>query len=178
MINHDQVVKTAPLFHLLVLGVSLVTGCHKTAMDTAEPEPMQEHADRSAAPPPATVTGVYLDPGVAALCDMTTGRAYVESDSAEPAGSRLDSMRELAACITSGPLQGRRLDLVGYTDPRGSEPGGSRVESVREALLAHGAPADALIARSERESGAGPTDSDDWTFGRRVEIRLAPRHGG
>jgi outer membrane protein OmpA-like peptidoglycan-associated protein len=171
-------VTSTPLFQLLVLGAALVTGCSKTALDTVEPESTQANVQKPAAPPPPTVTGVYLDPGVAALCNMATAGAYVESDSAEPADSRLDSMRGLVECITSGPLQGRRLDLVGYTDPGGREPGSSRVESVREALLAHGAPPDLLIARSEREPGAGPTDTGDWAFGRRVEIRLAPRHGG
>lgn len=165
------------MFPLLVLAAALVTGCHKTATDSAPPESPQGYAERPAASPSATVTGVYLDPGIAALCAMT-GQEYVESDSAEPAESRLASMSALVDCIKSGPLQGRRLDLVGYTDPNSGEPGGARVESVREALLAHGAPPDALLVRFERESAAGPRDSSDWTFGRRVEIRLAPRYGG
>lgn len=147
-------------------------------MDTAEPEPPQTTVHKSAARPPPTVTHVYLDPGVAALCNVASAPSSFEADSAEPADSRLGIVRELVECITSGPLQGRRLDLVGYADPRGTErnAGRSRVESVREALLAHGAPSDALITRVENESGAVP--ADDWTFGRRVEILLAPRRGG
>lgn len=163
-------------FLSLVLGVSLVAGCHKTSMDTADPEPTPVSVQKPAVAPPPTVTGVYLDQGVAALCNISTAGSYIESDAAEPAGSRLESMRELVECITAGPLQGRRLDLVEYTDPQGVGDG-SRVESVREALLAHGAPPEFVLARSEREPDAGPTDTDDWTFGRRVEIRLAPRHG-
>ena len=174
---HELIVKAAPNFLYLVLGASLVAGCHKTATDTAPPEPTTTSSPRPAAAPPATVTGVYLDPGVAALCDLDSSNSYVESDSAAPADSRLEPMRELVACITSGPLQGRRLDLVGYVDPQGGDAGPARVQSVREALLAQGAPADAVLIRTDRESGAKPTDSD-WTFGRRVEILLAPRHGG
>jgi outer membrane protein OmpA-like peptidoglycan-associated protein len=174
-------VTSMSLFQPLVIGISLVTaGCHKTAMDTAEPEPAQPISRTPAVAPPPTVTHVSLDPGVAALCNIASTRSYFESDSTEPVDSPVDAIRELVACITSGPLQGRRLDLVGYTDPRGADRdlGTSRAESVRKAMLAHGAPADAVITRAESEAVAGPTDAGDWTFGRRVEILLAPRHGG
>lgn len=176
--SRSRGVKSTAFFPLLVLGVSLASGCSKTAMDTARPEPPQATAKEIAVPPP-TVTHVYLDPGVAALCNVGSSQSHYESDSSLPADSRLETMRALVECLTSGPLQGRRLDLVGYTDPRGQpEPGISRVESVREALSAHGAPPDVLLTRVEVEPRAEPADANDWSFGRRVEILLAPRHGG
>ncbi len=173
----------------LLLGLALVSACAGSKADDTRPveEPSQPGA-QPAAEPAATDThsvsmsGVYLDPELARLCGITSASptAFFEFDSAKVDSTDNSGLLAVATCVATGPLKGRQIQVVGYTDPRGTDDhntqlGKSRADSVMQYLVNKGgAPADRMTTRSEGEKGADPTDSKDWPYDRRVEIRLVP----
>jgi outer membrane protein OmpA-like peptidoglycan-associated protein len=176
--------RTHPRSLALLLGLALVPACAGTNADKTRPvaeEPSQPAAAPTAANTRSeTMSGVYLDPEIARLCGMASPAAYFEFDSAAVEGADNSGLLTLAACLSSGPLKGRQIQLVGHTDPRGSEEhniqlGKTRADSVMQFLANEGAvPADRMKTLTEGEKGADPGDAAEWPYDRRVEIRLVP----
>lgn len=170
----------------LMLALSFAGGCARTSADNIQPveEPTQptvvSDASRNADAPTTrslTVSGVYLDADLASACNITTPKAFFEFDSADLNTPANDTLRDVATCLTTGPLSGRTIELVGHTDPRGTDEynrqlGKSRAESVRDYLQIQGVPQSSLNARSVGEQGTDPNDASEWPFDRRVDIRL------
>jgi peptidoglycan-associated lipoprotein len=126
-----------------------------------------------------TMSGVYLDPELTRLCGMAAPKAFFEFDSTVVEGADNSGLSSLAQCVSTGPLKGRKLELVGHADPRGTDAyndqlGKSRAESVMDFLSTEGVPADRMTTRSEGERGADVTNADEWPYDRRVDIRLVP----
>lgn len=151
------------LVRALSLGI-LLTGCSATdeAADAADAAAMAPTNQR-----PLAVTEVALDAAVADLCVV---RSSFEVDP-----TRIDHREQspwlaaLASCITTGPLQGRSLELVAHTSvhhdsPYASRLGESRADSLRARLIENGVDADEV-----RSSAAVAGDE------RSVEIRIAAR---
>ena len=182
--------KTATL--TLTMLVALAAGCARHSADQAAayyyPDEQSGAPDRRAdeylersAPVelPLTVTGVFLDQELVAACEIRLPpKAYFEFDSADLDLESNRTLSDVATCVTTGPLRGRKLELVGHTDPRGDDAynrqlGRSRAESVRDFLLGEGLPQAALSTRSvgERDADADPSE---WAYERRVDIRLLP----
>jgi peptidoglycan-associated lipoprotein len=89
-----------------------------------------------------------------------------------------DDMRVLgkvATCLTSGPLAGRSLELVGRADPRGSDQynmalGEHRADQVLEFLKQHGV---ARVKETSRGAiDATGHDESGWQKDRRVDLVL------
>lgn len=99
-------------------------------------------------------------------------------DVSKPMGGDQPTMRNLIACMVSGPLQGRTIKLIGHTDPRGTgayneQLGLQRAEKVKKFLVASGTdPARILIASMGAEDAA--TGPSSWPADRRVQIELVP----
>jgi peptidoglycan-associated lipoprotein len=88
-----------------------------------------------------------------------------------------DVLAQIAQCITTGPLAGAGLDLVGRADPRGASTynaalGDRRASSVRTALTNSGVDAGVIGATSRGELDAMGTDEAGWQRDRRVDILL------
>jgi peptidoglycan-associated lipoprotein len=86
-------------------------------------------------------------------------------------------LEAIAKCLTTGPLKGRAVDLVGRADPRGETEynmtlGAKRARSVHSFLGNLGVPADKLHETSRGELDAKGTDEDGWRKDRRVDVRL------
>lgn len=86
-------------------------------------------------------------------------------------------LEAIAKCLTTGPLKGRSVDLVGRADPRGETEynmtlGAKRARSVHAFLGGLGVPADKLRDTSRGELDAKGTDEDGWRKDRRVDVRL------
>lgn len=101
-----------------------------------------------------------------------------EFDSAKLSGSYHHELRALAACLTSGPLQGRNVHVVGNADPRGDFEsnailGELRAETVRDFLTTHGVPRERILVTSRGEMGAVGRGERSWSDDRRVDILLA-----
>ncbi len=164
----------------LILGLSLAAGCSKSSPDTAAPEP-DDAAEPgvTAAARPMRVTGVHLDPALVAVCELEAGDALVEFDRDARSEEVDQVLTAVATCVKTGPLQGRRLEIVGHAAPRGDEYrstyGKSRADTIRGCLLADGVKDEDLVTH--------PTDPEDdleaaseWPTERRVDIRVATRH--
>ena len=125
-----------------------------------------------------TITSVFIDPKIATLCAMAQPKAFFDFDSAviEPSADR--SLALLAECAKTGPLKDRKLDLIGHTDPRGTDEynaklGRSRAQAVADALVKEGMVESTMKVESQGEKGADPESPEEWTYDRRVDIRLA-----
>jgi peptidoglycan-associated lipoprotein len=87
-------------------------------------------------------------------------------------------LKQVAECLTTGPLRGRNVALVGRADPRG-EPeynmalGAYRAATVRSYLGSLGVEASRMKETSRGAMDATGTDEAGWRDDRRVDITLA-----
>ncbi|MDC0717193.1 OmpA family protein [Nannocystis bainbridge] len=189
----------------LSLWVLLATGagCHKTSADrpVEHPEDVAERVDdalvaeaeeRRSLPPataipgepagerPLEITGVFIDVPLATACGIPLApEAYFEFDVAARAPENNILLRRVAECLTTGPLNDRRIELRGYSDPRGGDGYGdrlgmSRAQSVSEFLAMQGVDPESIVVRAAGEAGAAPEAPSDWPYERRVDVVLLP----
>jgi|HubBroStandDraft_2_1064218.scaffolds.fasta_scaffold90435_1 peptidoglycan-associated lipoprotein len=84
---------------------------------------------------------------------------------------------QIAKCVTTGPLQGRGLHLIGRADPRGEVEynmalGESRADSVRDYLVGLGVAKSNIGETSRGKLDATGTDEAGWRMDRRVDVDL------
>jgi peptidoglycan-associated lipoprotein len=84
---------------------------------------------------------------------------------------------QVAKCVTSGPLKGHALKLIGRADPRGETEynfvlGGHRAESVASYLADLGVSRTTLVETSRGKLDAQGTDESTWQRDRRVDLVL------
>jgi peptidoglycan-associated lipoprotein len=121
---------------------------------------------------------VQLDPDLVAACSVSDTEAFFAFDSTVVTSRAHDLLADVAECITDGPLRGKELELVGYTDPRGTdeynkELGLMRAESVAKCLRDHGVQPTQIEINSMGE-GVASVDTAEWPSDRRVDIRVKP----
>jgi peptidoglycan-associated lipoprotein len=88
-----------------------------------------------------------------------------------------DVLEQIARCVTTGPLKGRHLSLVGRCDPRGEDEynmvlGEYRAETVHDYLAKLGVDPAQMAKTSRGEIDAEGKDEDGWRRDRRVDIAL------
>jgi peptidoglycan-associated lipoprotein len=88
-----------------------------------------------------------------------------------------DILQQVAECLTKGPLQGRSVQLVGRTDPRGTDEynlglGSKRAYSVKTYLERLGVPSSRLAPTTKGEIDAVGNDDTGWQRDRRVDLQL------
>lgn len=88
-----------------------------------------------------------------------------------------DVLDQVARCITTGPLKGRGLSLVGRADPRGEVEynmvlGEFRADTVRDYLAHLGVENERIAKTSRGELDANGRDDDGYRLDRRVDISL------
>jgi peptidoglycan-associated lipoprotein len=86
-------------------------------------------------------------------------------------------LEAVAKCLTSGPLKGRSVDLVGRADPRGETEynmtlGARRARSVHTFLGTLGVGNEKMRDTSRGELDATGKDETGWRLDRRVDVRL------
>ena len=130
--------------------------------------------------PSLMIVGVYLESALASACGITLPpAAFFEYDSANLEPSANSSLQEVATCLTTGPLAGRKVELVGQTDPLGNDEynkklGRSRAQAVQDFLTQRGVSQANLVTSSMGEARADSSDPSAWPSERRVDIRLLP----
>lgn len=88
-----------------------------------------------------------------------------------------DLLQRVAKCLTTGPLRGRSLRLVGRADPRGELEynfalGGARGASVSSYLVGLGVEPSKVSTTSRGELDAIGRDEAGWQRDRRVDVDL------
>lgn len=98
-----------------------------------------------------------------------------DSDDLTPA--ERDVLSAVAKCLTTGPLKGRSVDLVGRADPRGESEynmslGARRARHVHNFMGTLGVPNDKMHDTSRGELDATGKDENGWRLDRRVDVKL------
>jgi|HubBroStandDraft_1064217.scaffolds.fasta_scaffold110864_1 peptidoglycan-associated lipoprotein len=86
-------------------------------------------------------------------------------------------LSEIAECVTTGPLEGRQLELVGRADPRGEVEynfvlGEHRASGAQQYLIELGVNPKQVGMTSRGKLDAGGTDEAGWQRDRRVDVNL------
>ncbi|WP_394830515.1 OmpA family protein [Pendulispora rubella] len=180
-------------FVLPVVGLSLFSlvalaavGCahEPVAPAVAAPAARPPAPVASAPPPPAAPyhgAAVAISGDLLAACNIVLGKVdaapkFDFDDSALPDQDR-GVLDQVAKCVTTGPLRGRSLALVGRADPRGEVEynfvlGEHRADSVANYLGQLGVAKDKLRETSRGKLDAIGTDDESWARDRRVDIAL------
>jgi peptidoglycan-associated lipoprotein len=157
---------------ILACTVVLATGCAKkpVARETAV---VSTTAGK--------LGSVRVDDQLLKLCKITFGNAdrapKFDYDEAALLPQDRDVLEQVAKCVTTGPLKGRKLSLVGRADPRGETEyhmvlGDLRADAVQLYLTRLGVGATAMSKTSRGELDAEGNDEDTWQRDRRVDIAL------
>ena len=100
-------------------------------------------------------------------------------DSDELTPAEKDVLSQIAKCLSTGPLKGRSVDLVGRADPRGETEynmtlGAKRARHVHNFMGSAGVASDKMHDTSRGELDATGTDEAGWRRDRRVDVKLRP----
>ncbi|WP_394846285.1 OmpA family protein [Pendulispora brunnea] len=175
---HSHLRFALPLFALPLL---LLAGCG------GEQAPRPVAMVPKAAPPPPPPAVPYKGPGVAvsgdimAACNIVINKvdrapkfAFDEHDLQPEDRAVLD---QIAKCVTTGPLKGRSLKLIGRADSRGEVEynfalGERRADTVAGYLSQLGVEKAKLVETSRGKLDASGTEESSWAQDRRVDIAL------
>jgi peptidoglycan-associated lipoprotein len=178
---------------LLVVGPASVAflaiaGCSHSSPPPNAPPPVSRIEVTVATPapsppdaPPQAVT-IRVAEDLRKACSIddsnTDATTLFRFDSSSLSSGDRRLLEQLAQCLTTGPLTGRVLSLVGRADPRGSEEynqalGDRRAGSVQSYLQDRGMDSANVHASSRGALDAVGTDEDSWQQDRRVDVALA-----
>ena len=84
---------------------------------------------------------------------------------------------DVAKCLSTGPLKGRAMTIIGRTDPRGSaaynkQLSANRAEAARNYLVQRGVATSTVRIIARGEQGAMGRDEATWALDRRVDFEL------
>jgi peptidoglycan-associated lipoprotein len=168
----------------IVLGLAALVGCHKDPAKTTLPEPAKPAATATtqATKPIADVSpNIGVSDDIAKQCNMkldsTPQSPKFGFDQFDLLPQDRDVLDAIAQCVTTGPLKGKKLALVGRADPRGTEEynlglGSRRAHTVGDYLGRLGVAQTQLKETTRGALDASGTDESSWNTDRRVDVRL------
>jgi peptidoglycan-associated lipoprotein len=148
------------------------------------PPPKEPSVVTTAAPKPQPaakksdqVVNLSKDIRDACKIDDSDRTPKFDYDSNQLSSSDRDILSQVATCLTTGPLKGRSIQLVGRADPRGETEynmslGGSRATTVMKYLAGLGVAQSNMAETSRGELDATGKDEEGWRKDRRVDIAL------
>jgi peptidoglycan-associated lipoprotein len=162
----------ASIFSLLVIGC---------AHEKTPPPDSPIQTTSASQPAPKTTANVGVSNDIAQACKIdfdNVDRApkfNFDDSSLEPQDRNV--LAQVAKCVTSGPLKGRSLTLVGRADPRGEVEfnfvlGEHRASAVDAYLAQLGVDKSKITETSRGKLDATGTDDQGWSRDRRVDITL------
>lgn len=165
--------------------VAFSVGCAKKATTTVVPPPTQTAAAPTSETPakPSAEARVGVSDDVVRACRLhfasTDHAPKFAYDEEELLPSDRDVLQQVATCLTTGPLKGKAVRLVGRSDPRGTDEynlglGTRRAQSVSMYLARLGVPNAQLATTTRGEIDANGTDENTWQTDRRVDLELKP----
>ena len=172
-----QVSIAAPLF-------VLAAACGSDKKPTpVSPTPVATSAPTvtSAQPKPSDNMAVNVDDAIFKACNLKFSNVDAapkfDFDSESLSDEEKDILSQVAKCLTTGPLKGRSVDLVGRADPRGETEynmtlGAKRARAAHTYLASLGVGSDHLFDTSRGELDATGSDESGWRKDRRVDVRL------
>lgn len=176
---------------LALAAAATAVGCSHSKPDVVSPSPAQPPmAVKTPEQPTTTSAPVSASPNLAVAGDLSRQCALrfnstpqapkFDFDRFELLPEDRDVLDQVASCLTTGPLRGRTVQLVGRTDPRGTEEynlglGTRRADSVRQYLQHLGVSSGQLSQTTRGALDATGTDEAGWHADRRVDLRLASR---
>jgi peptidoglycan-associated lipoprotein len=166
---------------LLIAGASLVAvgcGANKDVART-EPATVQTTASANAAPKVAGNVGISEDLATACKLDFSQiDRApKFDFDQSDLSSADRAVLQQVATCVTTGPLKGRGLRLVGRADHRGEVEynmalGEHRAGGARAYLAQLGVAGGKMVETSRGKLDATGTTEDAMRRDRRVDLSL------
>jgi peptidoglycan-associated lipoprotein len=172
---------------LIAIAGSFVVACsHKQPVVTPASAPPPPAA--AAAEPAREVARTPASPNLAVANDLSRQCALhfgnrqqapkFDFDQFQLLPEDRDVLDQVATCVTSGPLKGKRLQLVGRADPRGTDEynlalGDRRAHTVVDYLKHLGVNTGLVATTTRGELDAHGHDEDSWRIDRRVDVQLA-----
>lgn len=155
-------------------------GCSPKPALPSSPPISQTTASASARPRPVS-QNVAVSEDIARLCQMSVANVEkapkFDFDRSELGVEDRDVLAQIARCLTTGPLKGRAVKLVGRADQRG-EPeynmglGEHRAGSVKGYLTQLGVEGRKVAETSRGELDATGRNEEGWQRDRRVDVIL------
>ena len=145
------------------------------ASEQVRQQPQAESEEPTEESTVVTATGVAIEQPLAEACNVQLAEAFFEFDSNKLVPPATETLDKIATCVSTGPLKGKPILLVGRTDPRGTDTynlnlGMSRAEAVAKYLEKHGVTPSSIRLDTEGKIGALPI-SRMYPIERRVDIR-------
>lgn len=173
--------KVALVIAAPILVLAAACGDKKPAESPAAPSAADTSSSVTSAPSSKDQMAVNVDDAILKACDMKFSNVEAapkfDFDSEALSEPEKAVLEQVAKCLTTGPLKGRAVDLVGRADPRGETEynmtlGAKRARSAHNYLSSLGVASDKLFDTSRGELDATGTDEDGWQKDRRVDIKL------
>lgn len=150
---------------------------------TPQPEAKAPPTTTSAEPAKAEKMAVNVDDSIIKACDLKFTNIEeapkFDYDSESLTDGEKAVLEAIAKCLSTGPLKGRSVDLVGRADPRGETEynmtlGAKRARAVHGFLSNLGVANEKLHDTSRGELDASGKDEEGWRRDRRVDVKLRP----
>ena len=165
------------------VSLSLIVGCGsdpKPQPQTAQTEHVGT-TQSTAAPVQNKKTDqtINLSDEIRKLCgiDDSVRAPKFDFDSSQLSSNDRDVLTQLAKCLTTGPLKGRSVELVGRADPRGESEynmnlGAERAKSADDYMAGLGVSTKNMTLTSRGALDATGTNEETWRHDRRVDVNL------
>jgi outer membrane protein OmpA-like peptidoglycan-associated protein len=182
--------KTMTVALVLVAAIGCSKDKAKTAKTTPD-DPKPDVAEKPSVTPDKVTTDEQVSPGLAIssdilkLCGITAiknANPKFDYDQDELTEDDRTVLGQIATCLTTGPLKGKTVSLIGRADPRGTEEynlglGSRRSHSVGQYLGRLGVAQTQLGVTTRGAIDATGTDEAGWKEDRRVDIQLMNPEG-
>jgi peptidoglycan-associated lipoprotein len=176
------------MFRFSILCVLIaIGGCSKHQVKAKPVAAKPQKPMKKKAPPAESKTIVEASPNLGVTADIVDGCTvqiadlgkapkfdYDDSDLLAEDRAVLD---RIATCVVSGPLTGRKLQLVGRADPRGTQEynmtlGNKRAKTVAMYLERVGVASQQITITTRGDLDALGKDESTWRGDRRVDMEL------
>jgi len=171
----------------IVLATAAVAACHHekkpdttpAKLDTT-PAKVDDNAVKQVTPDQPVSPSLAMSGDLVQMCGIKpadNANPTFDYDKDELTSSDRGILDQLATCLTSGPLKGKAVALIGRADPRGTEEynlglGSRRASSVGGYLQRLGVGQPQLAVTTRGALDATGVDEAGWQKDRRVDVQL------
>jgi outer membrane protein OmpA-like peptidoglycan-associated protein len=166
---------------VFVVLASVITACggsEKKPAASAVTESTPAAANNPKPDDDATKGMVNVSDDVKKACGLSDDEAHFAFNSAAVTPKDNVVLKKLADCFETGPLKGKKMDLVGHADPRGADDynmalGGRRADNVKSVMVSLGLSSGNVVTSSRGKMDATGTDEASWAKDRKVDVNIA-----